>query len=61
MVKYSLVERRMVILYDTVEEKYVCHFSCSYLSKILLGRVLIQISVFISPKELRQTKNVNLT
>ena len=37
----------------------VYNFSCSYLSKRLLIRVLIYISVFISPYELRQTKNVN--
>ena len=68
MGKYSLVEQRMVIPYDNIEEKYVvtgnfpvCHFSCSYLSKILLRRVLIHISVFISPYELRQTQNVNST
>ena len=28
MVKYSLVERRMVILYDTIEERYVAELIC---------------------------------
>ena len=55
MGKYSPVERRMVILYDTIEGKYVVtgNLSClslflSYLSKRLLRRELIHMSVFIS-------------
>ena len=60
MGKYSLVEPRMVIPYNTIEDP-VCRFSCSCLSKRLLRRVIIHISVFISPYELRQTQNVNST
>ena len=68
MENYSLVERPMIIPYDNIEEQYVVtgyypvfYFSCSYLSKILLSRVLIKISVFIRQYELQQTKNVNST
>ena len=68
MGRYSLVESRMVIPYDTIEGKHlvtrnlpVYHFSCSCLSKILLRRVLIQISVFVSLYELRHTQIVNST
>ena len=68
MGKYLLVERHMVIPYDPIEEQYevtviypVYHFSCSCISKTVLGRVLIQISVFISPYESHQIQNVNST
>ena len=36
MGKYSLVERRMVIPYDTIEGKYVVAGNLSYLSLLLL-------------------------
>ena len=68
MGKYSLIERRMVIQYETTEGKYVVTGNLFFLSlflflsiKILLRRVLINISVFISPYKLRQTQNVNST
>ena len=39
----------------------VCRFYCSCLSKRLIRRQLMQISVFISPYKLRRTKNMNST
>ena len=69
MGNYSLVEHRIVLPYDTIEGKKcsflgiypVCHFYCSYLSKRILRRVLIQIYVFVSPYELWHTQTVNST
>ena len=68
MGKYSLVEHRMVLPYDTIEGKNIVtgnlscmSLSCSYLSKRLLRRVLIQISAFVSPYKLWHTQIVNST
>ena len=54
--KYSLVQHRMVIPFNTIEEQYkvtgnlsCLSFSCSYLSKRLIRRVVIHFSVFMSP------------
>ena len=68
MRKYSLVEHRMVLPYDTIEGQNVVTGNLSYLSlflfclsKRLLRRELIQISVFVSLYELRHTQIVNST
>ena len=66
---YSLIERRIVIPHDAIESKYVVttDLSCLsfflffYISKILLLRELIRISVFIRLNVSQQTQNINST